>query len=234
MTRKYPTLDEMIQSERREASIALRHLAGESIDSEPLYFRATDGRKILTYAGALNLAELFGIERVSETTKQAPRNGMPATFATVTVRRGKSTRMGAAVSRHPQVAVELAFRNSVKAFATTPTAFEKHVAQTWRYIPRDERCCVDEIEDVHAYRAYHEEEGVAFPARRPSEQVEQIARIRRIDRSPRGERRWKEAIQASNLIASLVPDREDVDWNVEQDDMGWAEELAYETLMEGF
>ena len=51
-------LDEMLQSERREASIALRFLAGESIDSEPLYFRATDGRKILTYAGALNLAEL--------------------------------------------------------------------------------------------------------------------------------------------------------------------------------
>jgi len=58
--------------------------------------------------------------------------------------------------------------------------------------------------------------------------------IRRIDRSPRGEQRWKDAVKASNLIASLVPNREDVDWDVEQEDMTWAEELAYETLMEGF
>ena len=112
--RKYPTLDEMIQSERREASVALRHLAGESIDTEPLWMRGTNGKPILTYAGALNLAELLGIERIGETTKEAAKNGMPATFATVTVRLGTNTRMGAAVSRHPQVACELAFRNSVK------------------------------------------------------------------------------------------------------------------------
>ena len=67
-----------------------------------------------TPASTCDLAELFGIERIGETTKQAARNGMPATFATVMVRRGKSTRMGAAVSRHPQVACELAFRNAVK------------------------------------------------------------------------------------------------------------------------
>ena len=114
MNKRQPTIDEMIATERREATIALRHLAGESIDYEPLWMRGTNGKSILTYAGALDLAELFGIERVSETTKQAARNGMPATFATVTVRRGKNTRMGAAVSRHPQVAVELSFRNAVK------------------------------------------------------------------------------------------------------------------------
>lgn len=114
MKRHYPTLDEMIATERREALIALRHLSGESIDSEPLYFRGCNGKSIFTYAGALNLAELFGIERIAETTKQAPRNGMPATFATVTVKRGNNTRMGAAVSRHPQVAVELAARNAIR------------------------------------------------------------------------------------------------------------------------
>ena len=120
MKRRQPIIDEMVQSERREASIALRHLAGESIDTEPLYFRGCNGESILTYAGALNLAELLGIKRIAETTKQAPRNGMPATFATVTVKLGYNTRMGAAVSRHPQVACELAFRNSVKQIATEP------------------------------------------------------------------------------------------------------------------
>ena len=114
MNKRQPTTDELIQSERREADVALRHLAGESIDAEPLWMRGTNGKAILTYAGAVNLAELFGIERVNESFKQAPRNGMPVTFATVTVRLGNNTRLGAAVSRHPQIAVELAFRNSVK------------------------------------------------------------------------------------------------------------------------
>ena len=114
MSKRRPTIGEMIATEQREALIALRHLAGESIDTEPLWMRSTNGKPIITYAGAINLAELFGIERVSETTKVAPRNGMPATFATVTVRYGTNTRMGAAVSRHPQVAVELAARNAIK------------------------------------------------------------------------------------------------------------------------
>ena len=92
----------------------MRHLAGESIDSEPLWMCSTNGKPLLTYAGALNLAELFGIERINHTMKQSPRNGMPVTFATVTVRFGRNTRLGAAVSRNPQVAVELAFRNGVK------------------------------------------------------------------------------------------------------------------------
>ena len=188
--KRFPTNDEMIQSERREALIALRRLAGESIDTEPLWMRGTNGKPIITYAGAVNLAELFGIERVSETTKQAPRSGMPATFATATVKLGNSTRMGAAVSRHPQVACELAFRNAVKQIMPGLLAPQKGIPQ-----------------DI---------------------------RIRRIDRSPRGKRRWKEAVKASNLIASLAPDREDVDWDVEQPDMEWAEELAVETLMEGF
>ena len=112
MNKRQPTLDELIQSERREALIALRHLAGESIDSEPLWMRGTNGKPLLTYAGAINLAELLGIKRVGETTCVAPRNGMPATFATVTVKLGTNTRMGAAVSRHPQVAVEMASSKS--------------------------------------------------------------------------------------------------------------------------
>lgn len=114
MTSKFPTLKEMLQSERREARVALRHLAGESIDSEPLWMRGTNGKPLLTYAGALDLAGLFRIERIGETIKQSSRNGRPATFATVTVKLGNNTRMGAAVSRHPQVACELAFRNAVK------------------------------------------------------------------------------------------------------------------------
>jgi len=114
MKRRTPTIDEMIASERREATIALRFLAGESIDTEPLWMRSANNQPILTYAGAVNLAELFGIERIGEMTKVAPRNGMPATFATVTVKLGTNTRLGAAVSRHPQVAVELSFRNAVK------------------------------------------------------------------------------------------------------------------------
>ena len=114
MKRRQPTIDEMIASEQQEAERVLRFLGGESIDAEPLWMRGTNGKPLLTYAGAVNLAELFGIERVSETTKQAARSGMPATFATVTVKLGNNTRMGAAVSRHPQVACELAFRNGVK------------------------------------------------------------------------------------------------------------------------
>ena len=77
--------------------------------------RGTNGKPILTYAGALNLAELFGIERIKTTLKPvAQRNGLPVTFATVTVKLGNNTRLGAAVSRHPQVAVELSFRNAIK------------------------------------------------------------------------------------------------------------------------
>ena len=115
MNKRQPTIDEMIATERREALIALRHLSGESIDSEPLYFRGRNGESILTYAGALNLADLLGIERVNESFKQAPQsNGKVAYFAVVKCQLGTNTRRGAAVSRHPQVAVELAFRNSVK------------------------------------------------------------------------------------------------------------------------
>ena len=191
MKRKYPTLDEMIQSERREASIALRHLAGESIDSEPLWMRGTDGKLILLYAGALNLAELFGIDRINETTKQyAQKDKMPVTFATVTVQLGTSKRMGAAVSQNSQVACELAFRNGVKQI--TP--------------------------------------GLHSPHKELSEGI----MIRRIDRSPRGESRWKEAQKVSNMIASLVPDRDDIDWTIPQPSFEGLEELAIETLMEGF
>jgi hypothetical protein len=59
-------------------------------------------------------------------------------------------------------------------------------------------------------------------------------RIRRIDRSPRGESRWKEAQKVSNMIASLVPDRDDIDWTIPQPSFEGLEELAIETLMEGF
>ena len=190
MNKRQPTIDEMIATERREALIALRHLAGESIDSEPLYFRGRNGESILTYAGALNLADLLGIERVNESFKQAPRNGMPATFATVTVKLGTNTRMGAAVSRHPQVAVELAARNAIKQIMPGLLA--------------------------------------------PHKEIPQDIRIRRIDRSPRGQQRWKEAVKASNLIASLVPDRDDIDWTIPQPSFEGLEELAIETLMEGF
>ena len=191
MNKRQPTIDEMIATERREALIALRHLAGESIDSEPLYFRGRNGESILTYAGALNLADLLGIERVNESFKQAPQsNGKVAYFAVVKCQLGTNTRMGAAVSRHPQVAVELAARNAIKQIMPGLLA--------------------------------------------PHKEIPQDIRIRRIDRSPRGERRWKEAVKASNLIASLAPDRDDTDWGVEQEDMVWAEELAVETLMEGF
>jgi hypothetical protein len=191
MNRRQPTIDEMIATERREALIALRHLAGESIDSEPLYFRANDGRSILTYHGALNLAELLGIERVNETIKPAAqRNGTSVTYATVTVRLKTNTRMGAAVSQNAQVACELAFRNAVKQIMPGLLAPQKGIPQ-----------------DI---------------------------RIRRIDRSPRGEQRWKEAQKVSNMIASLVPDRDDIDWTIPQPSFEGLEELAIETLVEGF
>ena len=191
MNRRQPTIDEMIATERREALIALRHLSGESIDSEPLYFRGRNGESILTYAGALNLADLLGIERVNESFKQAPQsNGKVAYFAVVKCQLGTNTRRGAAVSRHPQVAVELAARNAIKQIMPGLLA--------------------------------------------PHKEIPQDIRIRRIDRSPRGQQRWKEAVKASNLIASLVPDRDDTDWGVEQEDIVWAEELAIETLREGF
>ena len=78
MNKRQPTIDEMIATERREASIALRHLSGESIDSEPLYFRAADGRSILTYHGALNVAQLLSIKRTSHTIRESTqRNGQP-------------------------------------------------------------------------------------------------------------------------------------------------------------
>ena len=113
--RKYPTLDEMIQSERREALIALRHLAGESIDTEPLWMRSTNGKPIITYHGALNVAQLLGIKRTSHTIRESTqRNGKTAYFATQTVRLNGSSRLGAAVSQNPLVACELAYRNAVK------------------------------------------------------------------------------------------------------------------------
>ena len=190
MNKRQPTIDEMIATERREALIALRHLSGESIDSEPLYFRGRNGESILTYAGALNLADLLGIERVNESFKQAPQsNGKVAYFAVVKCQLGTNTRRGAAVSRHPQVACELAFRNGVKQI----------------------------MPGLHS----------------PHKELSEGIMIRRIDRSPRGESRWKEAQKVSNMIASLVPDRDDIDWTIPQPSFEGLEELAIETLMEG-
>jgi hypothetical protein len=115
---KQPTTHEMVERERREVRIALNHLAGDSIDAEALYFRGAHGKSIMTYAGAIDLASLLKIERLGFTTKQIGQsNGMPATVATVTTRCNNSIRVGAAVSKNPLAAVELAFRNSVKHHA---------------------------------------------------------------------------------------------------------------------
>ena len=117
--KRQPTLQEMIQREQREAQVVSRYIAGEDISSEPLYFRGCNGESILTYAGALNVASILGIERVSEQIKgSVQRNGKPAHFAVVKVRLGSSTRAGAATSQDVMVACELAFRNAVKQTIT--------------------------------------------------------------------------------------------------------------------
>jgi len=117
--KRQPTINEMIQREKREASIASRHLAGESIDNEPLYFRGCNGESILTYHGAIQLASILGIERVSEQIKgSVQRNGKTAHFAVVKVRLGSNTRAGAATSQDAVIACELAYRNAVKQAVT--------------------------------------------------------------------------------------------------------------------
>lgn len=117
--KRQPTINEMIQREKREAEIASRHLAGEDISNEPLYFRGSDGKPIMTYHGALNVAAMLGIERVSQQIKGSRiSGGKTAHFAVVRVKLGKTTRAGAATSQDISIAVELAFRNAVKQAVT--------------------------------------------------------------------------------------------------------------------
>ena len=111
MNRRQPTP----RGGRKNLSHIDEMIASESIDSEPLWMRGMNGKPILTYAGSLNLAKLLGIERIYETFKSAPQsNGKVAYFAVVKCQLGTNTRLGAAVSRHPQVACELAYRNAIK------------------------------------------------------------------------------------------------------------------------
>lgn len=112
--RKQPTIQEMIAQEQREAAVVSRYLAGESIADEPLWFKGRNGA-ILTYAGAIQLANLFGIERISEQIKGSRQtNGKNAHFAVVKVRLGNHTRAGAATSQDVLIACELAARNAIK------------------------------------------------------------------------------------------------------------------------
>ncbi len=105
-----PTEAALVQSEVEESARVWRHLAGEDISDSPLYH--VHGAP--TYYGALVASQHLGIERVREDVTQSLCGNRRAYHAVMWCRRGDDVRIGAATSRQPVIATELAFRNAVR------------------------------------------------------------------------------------------------------------------------
>ena len=109
---KKPTLDDLIQSEVSEARRVRAFLNGLDISQDAPLWLAPG---VPSHYNAVRLAQHFGIQRERVTVKTAANtNGQTLYFAVVTCRRGNTTRAGASCSSQQDIAVEFAFRNSVR------------------------------------------------------------------------------------------------------------------------
>jgi len=113
---KKPTLDDLIQSEVSEARRVRAFLNGLDISQDAPLWLAPG---IPSHYNAVRLAKHFGIQRERVTVKSSTnRNGQTLYFAVVTCRRANTTRAGASCSSQQDIAVEFAFRNSVRQLLT--------------------------------------------------------------------------------------------------------------------
>ena len=109
-----PSTNDCIQSEMQESRRVLAHLSGEDISASPLWHKPGSP----TYYGALLLADSIGAERIKEMVQEHRRvklGMLNITYtAVVWTKTDNGIRAGAATSKYPQVARELAFRNAIK------------------------------------------------------------------------------------------------------------------------
>jgi hypothetical protein len=108
-----PTLNDMIRSEQQEASRIRRFLNGEDMSQESPLWLAPGIPSF--YNAVMHLAPQYDIVSIAESVRSAyTENGQQVYMATVTVKRGNSSRAGAATSQDSQVAKFLAYRNAVR------------------------------------------------------------------------------------------------------------------------
>ena len=107
-----------IQAQQHDARVALQDMLGQSIDHEPLWKKGYDGKKYLTYAGAVDLIKLFGItvEVASVTPSIMNKHHFPKSVyhAVVKAHVASRSQFGASSSRDEAVAIRLAMRNAVR------------------------------------------------------------------------------------------------------------------------
>jgi len=129
-----PTLDDLIQSEVEEARRVRAFLNGEEISqTAPLWLAPG----VPSHYNAVRLAKHFGIQRERVTVKTAASgSGQTLYFAVVVCRRGNATRAGASCSSQEDIAVEFAFRNSVRQLLTGTLTRRQAV---WRDKPKNWR-----------------------------------------------------------------------------------------------
>jgi len=173
--------DKYIESQLRDVAVIRQHLQGADISAAPLWIRGDDGQPIPTYAGAVNLAGLLGIERLKAQVTQSVMNRdttpKPVYHAVVYVKHGSLVRCGASSSQEREVAIELAFRNAVG-----------------QVVARGERS---------THKRTPRRQILKLPSGATVE-------IRRIDRSAQGQRRWQQAKRASDDLASIADGDEDL------------------------
>jgi hypothetical protein len=106
-----PNINQLIQSEQAEAARVQRFLEGE-LDTSVLWLAPG----IPSHANAVLLAAELDIQRERLTVKSRRNNqtGRLMYFAVMTCRRGTRSQAGASCSQDRSVAIEFAFRNSVR------------------------------------------------------------------------------------------------------------------------
>jgi hypothetical protein len=107
-----PTLNDMIRSEQQEASRIRRFLNGEDISQDSPLWLAPG---VPSYWNAIGLAMRYEINRSRLQIKASCNDkGQTIYFAVMTCKRGSTSRAGASCSQDRAVAIEFAFRNSVR------------------------------------------------------------------------------------------------------------------------
>ena len=107
------TYSDMIRSEQQEARRVRAFLNGEDISQESPLWLAPGVPSF--YNAVMHLAPQYDIVSIAESvTKAYTENGQQVYVATVTVKRGNCSRVGAATSQDQRVAKFLAYRNAVR------------------------------------------------------------------------------------------------------------------------
>ena len=108
-----PAFSDMIRSEMEEACRVRAFLNGHDISQKSPLWLAPGVPSF--YNALMHLAPQYGIVSIAERVRSAyTENGQQVYVATVTGKRGKCSRAGAATSQDGRVAKFLAYRNAVR------------------------------------------------------------------------------------------------------------------------